>query len=337
MRAKCFAVLLASLFFLGADAAPSLDIPGLGRFTVSGPYRHRNLTLYLIHGDDRSGPRPDILTLAEGMKGKQVVVHETGTVNRLSVENRSDRHVFIQAGDIVRGGMQDRIIVTDLLLPPRSGRVPIGTFCVERGRWVRRGDEPVRVFASSSNAAAGSDLKLAARKARSQDRVWDAVATTQGELSESLMVTVSGISPSSMELTLENKAVKKATTRYVKALTGAVDGHDDVVGVVGVINGRMRSANVFGWHGLFMQLWPKTLSALAVEAVGAKGDSGTGAPPSWEEVARLLAAPAGAGETITQVRPGLAEHRLEYDGMVRFVTRHDELGWLRAEVLSERE
>ena len=136
------------------------------------------------------------------------------------------------------------------------------------GRWVRRGDEPARVFASSTNAAGSSGLKLAVRKTKSQTAVWAEVAAAQVELSESLATTVyARSSPSSMELTLENKSVKKATKQYVKALTDSVGNHDDVVGVVGVVNGRVRSANIFAWHELFLQLWPKTLSALAVEAV----------------------------------------------------------------------
>ena len=348
MREKFSGVLLVSLVLLTAcasqaappvkDATPPIDIPGLGHFTVSGPYRHENLTLYLVHGDGRAGPDVDILTLADGMKEKQVVVHETGTVSRLAVENKSDRHVFIQAGDIVRGGKQDRIIVTDLVLPPRSGKVPVGVFCVERGRWVRRGDEPARVFASSTNAAGSSGLKLAVRKTKSQTAVWAEVAAAQDELSESLATTVyARSSPSSMELTLENKSVKKATKQYVKALTDSIGNHDDVVGVVGVVNGRVRSANIFAWHELFLQLWSKTLSALAVEAVGARNDSAKGTPPSLEDVAGLLVSPPGSREKITQIRPGLAEHRVEYGAMIRFVTRHEKLGWIRAELLSERE
>ena len=99
---------------------------------VSGPYSHENLSIFLIHGPSAKGPVP--LTLEEAMKSGMVRVHETGTVNQLSIENVSDREVFIQTGDIVKGGKQDRVLTVSATLPPQSGRLPIGAFCVEAGR-----------------------------------------------------------------------------------------------------------------------------------------------------------------------------------------------------------
>jgi len=57
------------------------------------------------------------------------------SVNALTVENTGKDEVFVQAGDIVKGGQQDRVLSVDLLLPPRSGEVTIAAFCVEHGRW----------------------------------------------------------------------------------------------------------------------------------------------------------------------------------------------------------
>src|SRR5262249_43880082 len=97
---------------------------------LSGPFTHENLTVYLIHGPDQlKGAR--LLTLDEALEQKKVVVHETKNVGELSVENVGDVPVFLQACDIVKGGQQDRILATDLLLPPRSGKVPIKSFCCE--------------------------------------------------------------------------------------------------------------------------------------------------------------------------------------------------------------
>ena len=53
-------------------------------YTVSGPYTHKNLTIFLLHGSNQSqGMAP--LTLQEAMKRKLVVVRETGDVNRLTI------------------------------------------------------------------------------------------------------------------------------------------------------------------------------------------------------------------------------------------------------------
>src|SRR5262245_65451451 len=124
--------------------------PPVADYTVSGPYTHKNLTIFLLHGSGQIQSRAP-LTLQEAMKRKLVVVRETGDVNRLTIQNRSNQDVFVQAGDIVKGGQQDRTLALDLIVPPKSRRIPIDAFCVEHGRWSRRGDEAVTAFSASNN------------------------------------------------------------------------------------------------------------------------------------------------------------------------------------------
>lgn len=52
-----------------------------------------------------------MITLNEAIERKAIIIHETGNVEELFVENKGDVHVFIQAGDIIKGGRQDRILV----------------------------------------------------------------------------------------------------------------------------------------------------------------------------------------------------------------------------------
>jgi hypothetical protein len=135
----------------------------LGAYHLSGPYQHANLTIYLIHGpDDLHGKSP--LTLQEALQQNKIIVHETQAVNELTIKNRSPvEDIFIQSGDIVKGGQQDRAIASDLILPPKSGKVPVAVWCVEAGRWSRRGQEQVTRFASSTAVLATRELQLAAR------------------------------------------------------------------------------------------------------------------------------------------------------------------------------
>jgi hypothetical protein len=156
-------------------------------YRLSEPYRHENLTIYLVLGP--STLKGEYLTLEEAMKQKAVRVHETDDVNELSVENRGGVPVFIQSGDIVKGGKQDRTIATDFVLAPKSGKVPIDAFCVESGRWEKRGGESSELFSSSSESVSGRQLKLAANSNYSggqQGRVWDEVAENQGKLRQTL-------------------------------------------------------------------------------------------------------------------------------------------------------
>ena len=91
------------------------------------------------------------ITLQEAMVQRKVIVHETSNVNELVIENLSDEEVYVQAGDIVKGGKQDRVLSDDLVIGPNSGRVPIASFCVEQGRWHRRAGEPMAFFRASNN------------------------------------------------------------------------------------------------------------------------------------------------------------------------------------------
>ncbi len=66
------------------------------------------------------------MPLARALAQKKVIVRETGSVSKLTIENLSDEEVYVQAGEIVKGGQQDRVLSMDLVLPPKSGRVDVG-------------------------------------------------------------------------------------------------------------------------------------------------------------------------------------------------------------------
>lgn len=147
---------LATLAISGLLVRPAVAEPVI---RLSGPYTHANLSVYMVHGAGAEGPVP--LTLSEAMVKGQVQVIETGRVNELEIENTGADEVFVQAGDIVKGGQQDRVLTVSLLLPARSGRRPIASFCVEQGRWAARGKEDVRRFASAADAMPSREAKLA--------------------------------------------------------------------------------------------------------------------------------------------------------------------------------
>ncbi len=158
--------------FLAAAAAATIAIAGLqgaslanDTMKLTGPFAHENLAVYFIHGTSASGAVP--LTLQEALAKGTAHVYETGTVSELTVENTGDEAVFIQAGDIVKGGRQDRVLTFSLLLAAKSGKVPIASFCVEQGRWSARGREDVARFASSAETLPSREAKLALKRAAS--------------------------------------------------------------------------------------------------------------------------------------------------------------------------
>ncbi len=290
-------------------------------YRLEGPFTQDNLTVFLIHGRDKI-KGATFLTLQEALVQKKVIVRETREVNELTIENISSEEVYVQSGDIVKGGQQDRMMAVDLILPPRSGKIGISAFCVENGRWSKRGSEEVTNFGSSANVIAGRDLKLAAKSAESQGEVWRQVAVAQDKLSANTGTRVNGASsPTSFQLALENKEVQKTSDSYFKALARIIDGKPDVIGYVFAINGKINSADIYASNALFKKLWPKLLTSSAIEAVaelrrGEKFDA-----PRPAEVQGFLDDSSKGTEKQKDVSPRVQMVTRDSDGSVFFETR----------------
>jgi len=237
-------------------------------YRISTPYTHKNLTIFLIHGKNETS-KTNIITLPEALERRIFKVYETSDVNELMVENISrEFDVFIQSGDIVKGGKQDRVLGISIIIPARSGKVSIEAFCVESGRWEKRKNEDASQFSSSDERIVSKELKLAANDTRSQQEVWSKVAEAQKRLSDNVGGSVaSETSRTSLQLTLENGKVAENTAEYVRALSNAVAGKSDVIGYAFAVNGQLNSADIYVSNALFKKLWPRMLKAAAVEAV----------------------------------------------------------------------
>jgi hypothetical protein len=289
-------------------------------YRLSGPYTQGNLTVFLIHGKDKLKGQT-FLTLEEALIQKKVIVRETREVNQLTIENVSTEEVYVQSGDIVKGGAQDRMLVVDLILPPRSGRISISAFCVENGRWSQRGNEAATVFSSSKNTVASREVKLAAKLKSSQTEVWKEVSVAQDKLSANVGARVNGdASPTSLQLALENKEVQKTADDYVNGLSQIVNGKTDVIGYVFAINGKVNSADVYASSTLFKKLWPKLLKASAIEAVAEYRKGETFDAPKPAEVHSLLDDSKGQ-EKQKDVSGRVQMITRETDGSVSFETR----------------
>jgi hypothetical protein len=261
---------------------------------------------YRIHGPSKSGPVP--FTLDEALRNGSVQVRETSNVNSLDIENLGDTPVFVQAGDIVKGGKQDRTLMVSLLLPPKSGRVPIASFCVEHGRWSPRGAEDAAKFSTSTASVPSREMKLAmqapiaaapseqqtyAETGLRQQKVWDGVQATQQRLAAGTGVDVRApSSASSLQLALENDKLADVRKAYIAALTAAAKD-DDIIGYVFAINGKLNSGDVYSSNALFKKMWPKLLAASAVEAIGHRAEA-SGEPPANDAVLAFLSS-ADAG------------------------------------------
>jgi hypothetical protein len=300
-------------------------------YRISGPYTQENLSIFLIHSS-RNQPAKKLLTLQEAMEQKKVAVYETGHVNELAIENLSSENVYIQSGDIVKGGQQDRVFPTDFMLTSHSGRVPISSFCVERGRWSKRGVEPEKQF-SASDLMAPNNVRIAARVNKDQREVWNQVANSQQGLARSSgSVTARAfVAPptTSIQLALESKPVTEATAAYVENLSKIVDDKTDVVGYAYAINGKVNSAEVYASNDLFRRMWPKLLKSSAAEALTEK-EKARLPPPDTALVEQALFDAERGHESSKEVNERVSVTKKESDNMILFEThvKHVGDGWL---------
>jgi hypothetical protein len=272
---------------------------------LTGPFTHENLSIYLVRGPN--GVKTNLVPLQQAMAQKKVAVYETGNVSQLSIENTSGEDVYVQSGDIVKGGRQDRVLTTDFVLPAHSGKVPITSFCVEQGRWSKRGAESDTQFSASTQTVPSKDLKMAVKDKGAQMQVWNQVAASRAKLSMPAGLAggvVGGVvggaptaapppppppSSTSMQTALETRQVVDATDTYMKALSKVVDEHPGASGYVYVINGEINSAEIYANPELFRQMWPKLLRASATEALAEKLKATSTKPPAAAAVKAILA------------------------------------------------
>jgi hypothetical protein len=263
-------------------------------YTLSGPASHGNLSVYPVHGAGNGGPAP--LTLEEALASGAAKI--SVDKNDFTIQNFSGREIFIQAGDLIRGGLQDQVISSGLLLGPGSGPTSLAVFCVDQGRSVARGSEDPAAMTATGALIPSQTARLimlsgaapsAAVADLQQVGVWLSASAIEQALSRRIGAPVTTErSGNSLPLALEHEGIARALEPAVGALAKAV-ADPDVIGAVFVVNGKVVGAEIYGSNALFAKAWPKLLGAYATAAMGAETADPV-APPTLEAVTAFLAA-----------------------------------------------
>jgi ARG and Rhodanese-Phosphatase-superfamily-associated Protein domain len=264
MLSLAIVVALAGTAPAADKAAKPFEVKDL-KVRLSGPYTHQNLTVFLLHAPDQD--KRDYLTLVEGLDKKLVKLteQEREQVGELMIENTSNRHLFLQEGDRLQGGKQDRIIITSLVVPPKSGKMKVPSFCIESGRWQL--GAAGRVFDNTSNTVQSPQAVRAAAKLTpdkgGQPRVWDEVADKKAKA-----MTILGAKNTNTSLNeaLDSAEVKKVCEAVGKALNDVAGKHADAVGMAVAVNGRIEEVNLYPNHALFVQVYPRLVQAFGIQA-----------------------------------------------------------------------
>lgn len=243
---------------------------------VGRPFNYENLTIVPIYSSSASN-REDYITLDEAVNKGYILITELegGRVPQVKVTNKSDRYVYLLAGEILTGARQNRLVGKDVLLGPHNKEVIVPVYCVEHGRWSggyefgSKGIVAAPMF--RSYAAAGFD----------QGRMWDGVAEYSAKV---------GVSSPTQDLTMaySDSKVQEECANYVSALEDIPRLEDDAVGVAVIIGGRIATVDIFGNAQLFADLWPKLLRSYAMGAIAEDYDYGEKTKDSQQEVRAVL-------------------------------------------------
>ena len=214
----------------------------------------------------------------------------------MRLENHSTRDLFIQAGEVLRGGNQDRAVAGDLIIPaprhePESCMVPV--FCAEPECSVPMRDWTPDQFTLFDQLCPSRRLKRELRHGYQED-VWREITSLRDVVFD--LVSHGGTRPTppySLWTLIEQLEAQGWLTPYLQPMLPLAESHREATGAVFVLAGKFNSAELYATPALFRQLWPQTLYAMVVEALVEEklsGASWQGALPTKGEVTAWLAA-----------------------------------------------
>ncbi len=246
-------------------------------YTNSAANTYGNLRLYAIKANDiflaQHKNIGNYTVLSDAVEAKKVMVTEvssSGSVNTLFAENVSKDTVYVMAGEIVKGGKQDRIIAQDFLLTPGQ-KVDVGAFCVEHGRWTPQADGAIidnvqiqnaglsaPVFDETSEVVS-TKVRKAAVVEKNQSAVWDEVE---------VVTSANGAGSSTGTYNaLENAGGYQDTLNiYLQKFTASMQD-SSIIGVVAVTGNRVIGCDLFATHYLFEKQYTKLLHSYITEAI----------------------------------------------------------------------
>jgi len=260
----------------GQVAAAEMLVDVDGRLAIGAPVVFEGLSIFpVIDTTSAARPAERFLTLKEGLEAKLIEVSEVsddGSVPSLLVRNRAEIPLLLMAGDVVKGGKQDRVLVADVLVQPNAIPVEVAVNCVEQGRWSGG--------ASAKFGYAGRTetlLKRTVQQEKSQARTWERVAEVNAKKQEALSQTATAeeaaaLAPSTgtYRASLENEAVERRKAEYLTAVRPVLMEGKAVVGLVVGHGDAVTSAEVFYHPSLFQKMREDTLSSVVLDAISAK-------------------------------------------------------------------
>jgi len=246
------------------------------------------------------------------------------SVNQLLLRNDSDKHLYLMAGEVIKGARQDRIIGNDTVIKPHSGWVVMDVFCVESGRWSYEGSK-----FEGTGKVGHSTLRYVAQSGKEQGQVWEEVATKRADLGKSAgIAALPGEESGTMEAAYSSEQVQAMVKPYLEALADLPKSEPHILGVVVYYGDKMLATDIFGSETLFAKLYPQLLESYAMDVVGKETPKKQLSKADVEKKLMALAeqgvgTPAAAEGNINRENKAKTAFENQYDGAVMHINAYE--------------
>jgi len=187
---------------------------------------------------------PDIISLSQAINQGVATISERGTastenVHWLRINNQSDKSIFINSGEMIAGGRQDRMVMKDTILVPTKRDQYIPVMCVEEGRW---GDKEKKF---SYNDFANAHLRKVLDVSKNQVLIWNEIDNQlqSGDIKNTTMAYLARKS---------DKKFMDMDDDYFRFFKQKFKSSDStIVGFVCVSGNRIIGSDIFASRNLF--------------------------------------------------------------------------------------
>jgi len=179
-------------------------------------------------------------------------------VNKLYIRNTSNDTIYLMAGEVIKGGKQDRVLAQDMILPPDTGLVDLSVFCVEHGRWHYKTTDASKFDAYFSVLA--NQVRQNVTQAKSQQAVWDAVEDVTNKNQAST-------STGTYTALAESEEYQKELVEYNQYFNTEFDKIENCIGFVAVSGDTILGCDIFATNSLFAKQRKNLLNAYITQAI----------------------------------------------------------------------
>jgi len=219
----------------------------------------RNIVITPVYLQIDLSEKKDFLTLDESIEKKySIKIRDISDINKVEIENNTDRNLFVMDGEQLTGGLQNRMFVHSFVLEPQR-RNNYNVYCIESGRWGGN----TRVFntqrdLSYTKVRLLNLISTRTKKKTAQDTIWKEI--------EKKSQTLNYYSKTS-SLTDLNRYMDRVVEDYIENYeysneNGYLVQHED----------NIVSFEILNENSIVKKLYKKMLKSYIYDAIGIEED-----------------------------------------------------------------